>query len=75
MSALLIPWDSHQQMVIADPGPWIAKTVTAGVFAYCPVCHAFPQTKFKPDATGSTASEIGSIKCNCHEATARIAER
>jgi hypothetical protein len=75
MSTLFIPWDSHQQMVIADSGPRIAKEVTSGTFAYCPVCRAFPQTKMKPDAIGSIASEIGSIKCTCHEATAKIAER
>jgi hypothetical protein len=67
MSALLIPWDSYHQLVIAEPGPWIAKPVTGGLFAYCPICHFFPQTKLGPE-------EQGPISCPCHTATAELVE-
>jgi hypothetical protein len=68
MSTLFLPWDSNQQLFIADPGPWIPKEVTKGVFAYCPNCRAFPQTKFGHE-------ERGTIACSCHNTTAEIVER
>jgi len=67
MNALFIPWDSHQQMVIADPGPWVAKIVPSGVFAYCPLCHAFAHTKLGAQARGA-------ITCSCHSTRAELVE-
>lgn len=65
MSTLIIPWDSHHQLVISEPGPWVAKKVSSGTFAYCPVCHAFPQTKLGHE-------ECRAIACPCHNTTAKI---
>jgi len=62
-----LSWTSHQTLVISDPGPWIAKKLTGGAFAYCPICQSYPQTKFG-------AEETGTIKCGCHQATAKIIE-
>ena len=67
MSALTIPWSKHRQLVIEDAGPWTAKTVTAGVFACCPLCHTFPVTKLGQEERGAIASP-------CHKTTAELVE-
>jgi len=53
--------------MIEEPGPWIAKERAGGALAYCPACRTYPQTKFGQDETGT-------IKCGCHQTTAKILE-
>jgi len=67
MTNLSVPWSSHHQMIVTDPGPWILKDTTAGVLTYCPDCRAYPQPKF-----GSC--EQGEISCFCHATRAELIE-
>jgi len=63
-----LPWSSHQTLVIDESGPWIAKKLTGGVFAWCPACQTYAETKFGRDETGT-------IKCRCHQSSAKIIEK
>jgi hypothetical protein len=54
-------------MIVMDPGPWILKEVTKGIYAYCPNCRVFPQTRFRHE-------ERGTIACTCHSTMAEIIE-
>ena len=67
MTNLILPWSSHQQMIVTDPGPWILKNTTAGVLTYCPDCRAYPQPKFGH-------YEQGEISCFCHTTRAELVE-
>jgi len=62
-----LPWSSHQTLVIDESGPCIAKKLTGGVFAWCPACQTYAETKFGRD-------EAGTIKCRCHQSIAKISE-
>jgi hypothetical protein len=52
MTNLIVPWSSHQQMIVTDPGPWILKETIAGVITYCPDCRGLPATEVRPLHTG-----------------------
>ena len=67
MSNLALPWSSHQEMIVTDPGPWIIKEATPAVLAYCPNCRTYPQPKFGH-------YEQGEISCFCHTTRAELVE-
>jgi hypothetical protein len=67
MTNLIVSWNSHQQMIVTDPGPWMLKDTTAGVLTYCPDCRAYPQPKFGYYAQGE-------VSCPCHTTRAELIE-